>query len=141
MPLRGGLKRIEGWEKPDWAVAKPRHDPALIKGLPRAHEWREWIEKGVITNIEGLVKHAGQERKRAHALLKLAFLAPDIQRDILAGRQPKTLTLPSLIDADLPLAWAEQRTLLRTVTPLSAKVGVDRNAPETGGRKPGGFQL
>jgi len=123
LPLRGGAKRIEGWDKPDWSVAKPRHDHALIKALSRAHEWREWIERGEISNIEGLAKRAGQERRHAHSLLKLSFLAPDIQRDILAGRQPKGLTLSTLVDADLPLAWAEQRTLLRTVTPTFSQSG------------------
>ena len=46
-----------------------------------------------------------------------------IQRDILAGRQPKGLTLSALIETDLPLAWAEQRTLLRTVTPTFRQSG------------------
>jgi len=123
LPLRGGAKRIEGWDKPDWSVAKPRHDDALIKALSRAYEWREWIERGEISNIEGLAKRSGQERRHAHSLLKLSFLAPDIQRDILAGRQPKGLTLSGLVDADLPLAWAEQRTLLRTVTPTFGQSG------------------
>ena len=112
-----------GWDKPDWSIAKPRHDRALVKALSRAHEWREWIERGEISNIEGLAKRAAQERRHAHSLLKLAFLAPDIQRDILAGRQPKGLTLSALIEADLPLAWAEQRTLLRTVTPTFGQSG------------------
>ena len=123
LPLRGGAKRILGWDKLDWSVAKPRHDQALIKGLSRAHEWREWIERGEISNIEGLAKRAGQERRHTHSLLRLAFLAPDIQRDILAGRQPKDLTLSALVEADLPLTWAEQRTLLRTATPTFGQSG------------------
>jgi len=114
--MRGGVKRVEGWDKADWSVAKPRHDHALIKALSRAHEWREWIERGEIANIEGLAKRADKERRHAHALLKLAFLAADIQRDILTARQPTSLTLTSLIEADLPLAWANQRTLLRNLT-------------------------
>jgi DNA invertase Pin-like site-specific DNA recombinase len=123
LPLRGGAKRIEGWDRQDWSVAKPRHDRVLIKALSRAHEWREWIERGEISNIEALAKRVGQERRHAHAHLKLAFLAPDIQRDILMGRQPVTLTLSALIDAELPLAWADQRTLLRTVTPTFVQSG------------------
>jgi len=79
------------------------------------------------------VKRAGQERRHAHALPKLVFFARDIQRDILNGRQPASLTLTSLIEADLALAWAEQRTLFRIATPLLAKVGVDQTPPETGG--------
>jgi len=123
LPLRGGIKRIEGWDKPDWSIAKPRHDPTLIKALSRAHEWRAWIERGEISNIEGLAKRAGQERKHTHALLKLAFLAPDIQRDILTGRQTASLTMSGLLNADLPLAWEKQRTLLRTATPTFGQSG------------------
>ena len=43
-------------------------------------------------------------------LIKLAFLAPDLQQAILEGRQPAGLTLQALIEADLPPAWADQRT-------------------------------
>lgn len=54
------------------------------------------------------------DRKYVRSTLKLAFLAPDIQRAILTGRQPKTLTLTTLSETELPMLWAEQRTLLRT---------------------------
>lgn len=45
-------------------------------------------------------------------ILRLALLAPDIQRDILAGRQPRGLNLESLIHQDIPLAWSDQRQAL-----------------------------
>ena len=92
---------------------KPRHDPALIKALVRAYQWREWIESGEVLNLEGLAERTGHDRKYAHAILKLAFLAPDIHGAILMGRQPRTLTLTTLAEADLPMLWADQRTLLR----------------------------
>ena len=41
-------------------------------------------------------------------LLRLAFLAPELQRAILAGRQPVGLTLKQLLDQRLPLLWTEQ---------------------------------
>ena len=41
-------------------------------------------------------------------ILRLAFLAPDIQRDIIAGRQPPSLNLEQLMQTALPLAWSEQ---------------------------------
>ena len=44
--------------------------------------------------------------------LALAFLAPDIQRDILAGRQPSTLNLEELRHMQIPLCWKRQRELL-----------------------------
>jgi hypothetical protein len=45
-------------------------------------------------------------------LYRLAFLAPDIQRAFLAGLQPRGLTLQQLLDAEIPVAWCDQRTML-----------------------------
>ncbi len=45
-------------------------------------------------------------------LVRLAFLAPDIQRAILAGRQPRDLSLARILACDIPLAWDDQRQIL-----------------------------
>ncbi len=45
-------------------------------------------------------------------LMGAAFLAPDIQRAILEGSQPAGLTALQLINAGIPLAWADQRKAL-----------------------------
>lgn len=46
------------------------------------------------------------------SILRPAFLAPDIQRDILAGLQPLGLNLETLRKLVIPLAWQEQREVL-----------------------------
>ncbi len=43
---------------------------------------------------------------------RLAFLAPDIQADILAGRQPLSLNLKRLLQGPIPAAWTDQRVAL-----------------------------
>ena len=46
-------------------------------------------------------------------LLRLTFLAPDITRAILEGRQPSGFTAQQLVThAALPLAWPDQRQAL-----------------------------
>jgi hypothetical protein len=45
-------------------------------------------------------------------LVRLAFLAPDIQEAIVAGTLPPGLTLESLLSGPLPVSWAKQRQLL-----------------------------
>jgi hypothetical protein len=45
-------------------------------------------------------------------LSSISFLAPDIQRAILEGRQPTGLTLGNLLAGPLPLAWQKQREML-----------------------------
>jgi hypothetical protein len=46
---------------------------------------------------------------------KLAYLAPDLQREILAGRISDELTLRRLMRAPMPLAWADQVEWFRAV--------------------------
>jgi site-specific DNA recombinase len=46
-------------------------------------------------------------------LLRLTFLAPDITRAILEGRQPGGFTAQKLVTySGLPLGWPEQRQAL-----------------------------
>ena len=44
-------------------------------------------------------------------ILGLTMLSPDIVLDILDGRQPAGITLPTLL-ARLPSAWSEQRAVV-----------------------------
>ena len=50
-------------------------------------------------------------------LAAAAFLAPDIQAAILAGRQPAGLTMKRLIHSPTPLAWADQRAAFSSDAP------------------------
>lgn len=43
-------------------------------------------------------------------LVRLAFLAPDLQSDILAGRISVGITLKQLLVDEMPLAWPDQRS-------------------------------
>ena len=42
-------------------------------------------------------------------LCRLGYLAPDIRRAILEGRQPSRFNLEGLVHGPIPLAWADQR--------------------------------
>jgi hypothetical protein len=46
-------------------------------------------------------------------LVRLAFLAPDLQAAILEGRQPAHLSLEQLIERPIPIDWEEQRAIFR----------------------------
>ncbi len=82
-----------------------RRDTRLVRALKTAHSrlkaWRDDPAVGV--------KHDTQYDRR---LLALAFLAPDLQRAILDGRQGPRMTLSALRAMDLPLCWTAQRSLL-----------------------------
>jgi hypothetical protein len=85
-------------------AARSRPDKALITGLRRAHA--ELKERGL--DMTDRIADAYLRK-----LTGLAFLAPDIQRAILEGRQPADLKLADLVSRrELPLGWDDQRKLL-----------------------------
>jgi len=100
LPLRGGRRHIATGDKPS---ACP--DPNLIAALRKAHQMTR-RERGM--PVVEIAPPSPYDRK----ILRLAFLAPDLQRDILAGRQPPTLNLEKLRRMTIPLAWSEQREAL-----------------------------
>ncbi|MCK0127511.1 recombinase family protein [Erythrobacter sp. F6033] len=101
LPLRGGRRLIIAKGKPDI-----RPDQTLIAALRRAHSLLGRDRKGM--PLLETSPPAAYDRN----LVRLAFLAPDIQRDIISGRQPASLNLQQLIKMDIPICWNEQRKAL-----------------------------
>lgn len=101
LPLRGGAHSIANGKK------APQPDPNLIAALRRAHAM---LEKG--TDGAPLI-NAAPTSWYERRVLRLAFLAPAIQRDILAGTQPRHINLEFLVRSEIPLTWAAQREALR----------------------------
>ncbi|WP_394270334.1 hypothetical protein [Qipengyuania sp.] len=95
-PLRGGRRAIRSGTGSGCCP-----DPVFIAALRRAHRMLE-RERGLPSMTSAPV--SPYERN----ILRLAFLAPAIQQDILAGRQPAALTLGKLKQMKIPLAWSEQ---------------------------------
>lgn len=100
IPLRGGARSIvAGQQDP----VTP--DPVLISALRRAH--------AMLGRASGLpTMDIAPTSPYDRRILRLAFLAPDIQRSILAGQQPSHCNLEYLLREDIPLSWERQRTAL-----------------------------
>jgi DNA invertase Pin-like site-specific DNA recombinase len=99
LPLRGGKRLIITGHRTS------RPDRTLIAGLRRAH--------ALVQRDRGLpILTTAPASRYERELLRLAFLAPDLQRDILAGHQPPTLTLEKLRQMDIPVCWRQQRRVL-----------------------------
>ena len=97
MQLRGGRT---------WATLNtPRNpcesplDPTLPEALRRAHE----------TAASALAEDAAPLGEHRRRLVRLAYLAPDIQRSVLERRHSPRLTLAALMATDIPLSWPAQR--------------------------------
>jgi site-specific DNA recombinase len=87
----------------------PQRDPVLIGALRAAH-------RTVQTGRLGLpVVEVMPQSRYAVRLMRLAFLSPSIQREILAGRQPPKLRLEDLMRCTVPLGWEAQERMIRQV--------------------------
>lgn len=109
--VRGGRVNLiapEGGALPQ----RSRPDPVLIKGLRQAHRLAKGLGwnsgKAAFDDLDAQVPKSAYERN----LVRLAFLAPDIQARIMEGRQPPTLSLTQLMSGPIPTCWIEQRRRL-----------------------------
>jgi DNA invertase Pin-like site-specific DNA recombinase len=108
---RGRAKNIET-ASGRGSILASRLDRSLIRGLVRAHHWRERLKSGEANSTFDLARQEGCHVRYIRNILKLAFLAPDIAEATLDGRQPAHLALADLIRAELPDDWSAQRRLL-----------------------------
>lgn len=88
-------------------------DAALVGNIARAHAWLVRVKKG--ESFEEIATSENISQKRVQQTLEYAFLAPDIMRDILAGKQPLGLTSTWVATHMIPSDWAEQRTLIASL--------------------------
>jgi DNA invertase Pin-like site-specific DNA recombinase len=97
LQFHGGRTRVVGAAAPT-----PRPDPVLIRALRTAHAMlaRDTSGAPVLATIPSSPYH--------RRLVRLTFLAPELQRAILAGKQPPGLTLARLLDTRLSPLWTEQ---------------------------------
>jgi hypothetical protein len=82
-------------------------DRTLIKTVALGWSWFEEIKAGA--SMQAIADREGVTQRRVAHLVDLAFLAPDLVRSIVEGRQPPTLTADRLIKARHRMLWSDQR--------------------------------
>jgi site-specific DNA recombinase len=91
------------------SIAPAPPDASMIRLLVKAQRWWAQLQRGEIT-IQELAAAEGVVKSYVTRVVRLAFLAPSIIDDVLAGRQAATLDAKRLaFTADLPSGWADQR--------------------------------
>jgi DNA invertase Pin-like site-specific DNA recombinase len=91
--------------------ASPRVDRSMVRAIVQARRWQDLLASGEVVSIEALAQQEKISPVYLGQLLPFAYLAPDLIETILDGRQPSRLSLIGLIKSNLPMRWAEQRTL------------------------------
>ena len=114
LPVRLKVRGGRSWlALPDGSAAAvaPRVDSTLIRGLGTAHALIAEIGARPFGSAAERQASIGPGNPYRQAMARIAFLAPEIQAAIAAGRQPAGLNLEQLRNADMPLAWADQKVL------------------------------
>jgi len=104
----GGRKVvIPAPESPE--AESPEHHQPILNALSRAFHWQRLIDEGRMTSGVEIARQEGLNQSSVNELLRLTLLSPEIIRALLAGQQPKTLTLAWLKNRELPSDWDAQR--------------------------------
>jgi DNA-binding CsgD family transcriptional regulator len=93
------------------AGSAAHRDEVLFKNIARAHRYFVLVRSG--KTYAEIAKVEGVSNDRIQKLIKLAFLAPDVIRDVYEGSQPLGLTTEWLLRHAFPTIWHDQREMFR----------------------------
>ena len=93
-------------------AATPAHDTTFLVGLGRAFYWQSLLDTGVMKSGSAIARAEGLDPSTVNELLRLTLLAPDIIAQLMAGRQPRRLTLMWFQRNPLPVDWQAQRDII-----------------------------
>ena len=88
------------------------HDTTFLVGLSRAFYWKSLLEAGAMKSGSEIAKKEGLHHSVVNELLRLTLLAPDIIGQLMAGTQPRRLTLMWFQRNRLPVDWNAQRAII-----------------------------
>jgi len=92
----------------------PAHDTTFLEGLGRAFYWRNLLDTGAMKSGSEIARAEGFHHWTVNELLRLTLLAPDIIEQLMAGRQPRGLTLMWFQRNPLPVDWPAQREIIES---------------------------
>jgi hypothetical protein len=98
---------------PTTAVTEPSNtDTKLATLLAEAFAARNLVLANPSLSMNALAAREGRCRTRLQRLFKLSYIAPSIARAIVEGQHPRGLSHRTLLQIELPIDWAQQRTVL-----------------------------
>ena len=111
---RGGSKVVV---RPDGQLDAPgkvasQTDQPLLVALTRALYWQQLLDDGVVGCGSDIAQREGLHHSTVKELLRLTLLEPAIIQSILAGQQPKCMSLLWFQRNPLPTDWVAQREVV-----------------------------
>jgi hypothetical protein len=80
--------------------------------LSRAFYWQELLNAGLVACGSEIAKLEGLHHSSVNELLRLTLLDPGIIQRLMAGRQPRCMSLLWFQRNPLPLDWLDQRRIV-----------------------------
>ena len=109
---RGGSKvvvRPDGQTESQGKLAAQIDQPLLV-ALTRAFYWQQLLADGVVGS--DIAQREGLHHSTVNELLRLTLLEPAIIQSILAGQQPRCMSLLWFQRNPLPTDWVAQREVV-----------------------------
>jgi hypothetical protein len=94
------------------ATDAPAHDVTFLEGLGRAFYWQHLLATGNMKSGSDIARDEGLHHSSVNELLRLTLLAPDVVHQLMAGKQPRRLTLIWFQQNRLPVDWQAQRDII-----------------------------
>ena len=85
--------------------------PDAVK-LPLTFYWQHLLDAGVVSSGGEIAQREGLHHSTVNELLRLTLLEPAIIQAILAGKQPRCMSLLWFQRNPLPTDWATQRAVV-----------------------------
>ena len=95
----------------EWRFASQIDQPLLV-ALTRAFYWQQLLDDGVVGSGSEIAQREGLHHSTVNELLRLTLLEPAIIQSILAGQQPKCMSLLWFQRHPLPTDWVAQREVV-----------------------------
>jgi hypothetical protein len=116
IPVR--IKRAGGrrWMIPvagqvEGGAEKAKHEAPILTALSRAFHWQRLLDEGRVASGSEIARREGLHPTTVNELLRLTLLSPTLVKGLLAGRQPRTLSLIWLKNNEVPASWDDQAAL------------------------------
>ena len=84
----------------------------MLVALARAFYWQQLLDDGVVASGTDIAQREGLHHSTVNELLRLTLLEPAIIQTILAGQQPRCMSLIWFQRNPLPLDWIAQRRVI-----------------------------
>lgn len=82
-------------------------DPHILRAIGRAWGWRRRMEAGDFSTVRDLAIAVNLAERHVSRQLRLAYLAPEVLKRLVFGREAPAVTVMQLSDC-VGLPWADQ---------------------------------